>query len=458
MQSANDTPAPCSPGASTDSTTTTPNRTAEQLDKLLQHELIFDSATHPQEKAGCDAVAIQLMDEGADPHKLYDNGYNTYPLLYFACNWASADVIQRMLPSKYLNAKYELLYMWGYWNREPDGFTLIFEQTGSFLHMAAFYLNASGARVLIENGIERSLDHCGRSALHWLSLNRCKAIEKPDEISGREMPFTRELVQQEADHMEHAIAMATVLVEAGFDINEPDIFGRTPVHYICRYKTIPLLEVFVENGACLSTPDMHGCTPIHYLAHDEGEGCYLTFNRHRYTPALTAYIKHILSPQQANAVDNQGKTPLMYAVESFTPERVHLLINSGSSLDICDEKGWTALHYARSLPWRFRYACTEANSDDVLDSSRAKWERIGDEMTAILVAAGADIKSVNSDGQTAQEVFDENMRLLDTEMAKAKLKRQESWAIHRAQAEERMKNPDAGWNLDWGPTGDEWYR
>lgn len=413
---------------------------------------------HPQEMADHDAVAIQLMDEGADPHKLYDNGYNSYPLLYYACNWASADVIQRMLPSQYLNAEYELLYAWGYWNREPDGFTLSFEQTGSFLHMAAFYLNASGARALIENGIERSLDHCGRSALHWLSLNRCQAIERPDEISGREMPFTSELAQQEADHMEHAVATATVLVEAGFDINEPDIFGRTPVHYVCRYKTIPLLEVFVENGACLTIPDMHGCTPIHYLAHDEGEGCCITFNRHRYTPALSAYIKHILSPKQANAVDNQGKTPLMYAVESFTPERVNLFINTGSSLEIYDEKGWTALHYARSLPWRFRYACTAVNNDDVLDGNRAQWETWSDEMTAMLVAAGANIKCVNSDGQTAQVVFDENMRSLDTEMAETKLKRDESRARHRAREETMKKNLD--WDSDWGPCwpGDDWFR
>lgn len=450
MQSADDTPAPCSPDASTDdtakqdNTTTTPNRTAEQLDELLRRAVICDHNIDTWDMLDNNTTAIQLIDEGADPHKLHDTGYNRYPLLYYACNWATADVIQRMLPSKYLNANYELLYMWGYWNREPDGFTLCFEQTGSFLHMAAFYLNASGARALIENGIERSLDHCGRSALHWLSLSRCQAIEKPDEISGRQMPFTMDLAHQEADHAERAVATARVFVEAGFDVNEPDIFGRTPVHYACRYKTIPLLQVFVESGACLSAPDMHGCTPVHYLAHDEGEGgCQVTFNRHRYTPALTAYIKHTLSPQEMNAVDNQGKTPLMYAVETFTPKRVNLFINAGSSLDICDERGWTALHHARSLPWGYKYGCTQTYyNDDVLDGTRAHWEKTSDEMTAMLVAAGADIKTVNSDGQTAQQVFDENMRLLDTEMAETKRKRDESRARLRARDEEMRKNPD----------------
>lgn len=427
------------------------NPTAEQLDELLRRTVIFNSSMSQRDMAGCNAVAIQLIDEGADPHKLYDDGYDTYPLLYFACNWAPAEVIQRMLPSKYLNAKYNLPYMWGYWLREPSGFTLCFEQTGTFLHIAAFQLNSSGARTLSDNGIEHSLDHCGRSALHWLSLSRCKAIERPDEFTGAEMPFTSNLVQEEADHMERAVATAKVFIEAGFDINEPDLFGRTPVHYVCRYKTIPLLEIFVKNGACLSTPDMHGCTPVHYLAHDEGEGCCITFNRHRYTPALTTYIKQLLSQQEIDALDNQGKTPLMYAVESFTPERVNLFINAGSSLDIRDEKGRTALHHARSLPWQFRHACTEVAKDEVRDKNRATWETVSGEMMAILVAAGADIKIVNSDGQTAQEVFEENMRLLDTEMTKTKLKREESRARQRARAEEGKQDPSWGPPPSWGP-------
>lgn len=433
--------------------TTPPSHTTQQLDERLQNVLLFDSYINPLDKACRDAEAIQLMDDGADPHKLFADSCRTYPLLYFACHWASAGVLQRMLPSKYLNAKDQLLYMWDSIQREPVGFTLQFEQTGNFLHMAAFNLNAPGARVLIDHGIEHSLDPCGRSALHWLSLNRFKGTARPDERDWSEMPLTASLAKQEARHMENAVATATVLIEAGFDVNEPDLFRRTAAHYACRYKTIPLFETLVENGACLSAPDLRGCTPIHYLVHGEGErGFVATYNLHRYTPALSAYLKQRLSPHEINAVDNQGKTPLIHAAESFSPERVRLLVDAGASLDLRDNKGCTALHYARGLPGGWRYACTTVDTDEMLDKARALWERLSDGMAEVLVVAGADTAIVDGEGRTAQEVFDENVRVLDAEMDEAKRRRDASWARHRAEAEEAKKRP--GWEMDPGAA---WY-
>lgn len=420
------------------------------LHELLRAVLDFDCDTYPKSMIGHDAVANCLLDAGADPQETFEENGRVYPPLYFACHWAPGDVLRKMLPSEHLNSQYDPIHAWYGEFKETDGFTLQFQQIGTFLHIAAFHLNASGVDALIEHGSAVNLDHSGRSALHWLSLNRCKAIGYPQDFDDVLREFTPRVAEAEERHMEKTAATAKTLIKGGFDVNACDIFGRTPVHYACRYKTISLIEILVEHGGNLSRADMRGCTPLHYLAQDEiNETSWLdgTLNKQRYTPELAAFIKRAISPGEIDFVDCDGKTPLMYAAEGFSPERVSLLINLGAKLDMRDASGRTALHYAGTFPQLLKSYCLRSyDTDEDREMRRARWERTHRIMTDVLLAAGADGDILNNDGHTARDEFNQNVIWLERAMADTKTKR--DLEIARDEATRKERGLPANWALD----------
>lgn len=427
-----------------------PDNNLISLHKLLRTVLDFDCDIYPKSMIGHDAVANCLLDAGADPQEIFEEDGRAYPPLYFACHWAPGDVLRKMLPSKDINSQYDLIYGWYEELRETDGFTLRFEQIGTFLHIAAFHLNASGADALIEHGSTFNLDHSGRSALHWLSLNRYKAIGYPQGIDDVLQGFTRSVAEDEQRHMEKAASTAKVLIKGGFDVNARDIFGRTPVHYACRYKTISLINILVEHGGNLSQADMYGRTPLHYLAQDEineKSWNHGTFNKQRYTPELAAFIKRAVSPGEIDFVDCDGKTPLIHAAEGFSPERVSLLINSGARLDMRDASGRTALHYAGTFPPQVKSYCLRTyDTDEAREMRRARWKETHRTMTDILLAAGADRDILNNDGYTARDELGQNVAWLERAMADVKTER--NLQLARDEALRNERGLAVGWEFD----------
>ncbi|OTF82825.1 hypothetical protein BLA29_009665, partial [Euroglyphus maynei] len=57
---------------------------------------------------------------------------------------------------------------------------------------------------------------------------------------------------------------------AKFDINQQDIYGRTPLHYICRQNDrdesniTDIVRLFIESGANITIVDEQNCFPFHY--------------------------------------------------------------------------------------------------------------------------------------------------------------------------------------------------
>ena len=58
--------------------------------------------------------------------------------------------------------------------------------------------------------------------------------------------------------------IATILVDAGIDINATDNGGTMPIHYATIRQNIPLCRLLYDNGANLNSKDKNGLTALEY--------------------------------------------------------------------------------------------------------------------------------------------------------------------------------------------------
>ncbi len=56
------------------------------------------------------------------------------------------------------------------------------------------------------------------------------------------------------------------LLASGADVNAPDEYGETPLHWATRYGHTALVEVLVANGADVNASDDNGDSPLHWAA------------------------------------------------------------------------------------------------------------------------------------------------------------------------------------------------
>ena len=111
-------------------------------------------------------------------------------------------------------------------------------------------------------------------------------------------------------------------------------------------------------------------------------------------PDISAAISRGVTPSEVedlidrgvdvNAADNQGYTPLHFAVSEDMVDVAAVLLNHGAGVNTYDNSGWTPLHVAASM------------------ASPA--------MVLLLLEYGADLNSQSSSGQTPLEIAKENLR------------------------------------------------
>ncbi len=153
------------------------------------------------------------------------------------------------------------------------------------------------------------------------------------------------------------------LLDAGIDINTPDINGKTPLHYAvaagnikgirflfgkkanrqavtpegatllhsaARFGNEEIMELLLEDFS-VETPDMKGKTPLHYAA--------AVSNR--------AAIEFLLTKGASlKSVDAEGMLPLHEAARSGDSVTLEFLLAFGTDINIPDAKGRTPLHHA----------------------------------------------------------------------------------------------------------------
>ncbi|KAL8867209.1 MAG: hypothetical protein Q9198_008600, partial [Flavoplaca austrocitrina] len=164
---------------------------------------------------------------------------------------------------------------------------------------------------------------------------------------------------------------ATILMEAGCDVNAKDAEGKTPLFYWITFSgptCSAFLEVFLRHGTDASIEDSFGCTPLHLLKYDSAEAHIRTLlsaggdlNKPRSTDGRTPLMcalrgwysskpadwpeyveKYDVDP---NAQDWDGRTVLHYipSSEAWTAEKVKYWLQAGADPGVIDEQGRNCL-------------------------------------------------------------------------------------------------------------------
>ena len=219
-----------------------------------------------------------------------------------------------------------------------------------------------------------------------------------------------------------------VLIQYGANVALTDDSGFTALHYACiDHGSLEVLRYLFENGA-----DVNACssvTPL-MMAIENGHVSAVTFLTERgadvtltdecgYKALHYACINNS-SPEvfscllekgaDINACLNDGMTPLMIAAEDSLVNVVTFLIKQGANVDLQDNYGKTALHYALgSLNFSFEILCcliqkgadVNTGSNDKLTSLMIAAEKGHINALTLLIKFGADADLQDKNGKTA---------------------------------------------------------
>ena len=156
-------------------------------------------------------------------------------------------------------------------------------------------------------------------------------------------------------------AGARAIVEAGHDVNAPELDGTTALHWAVRQDQAGIANLLLRAGADANAANRYGMTPLS-LAGTNGN------------PETAALL--LDAGANPNLATPEGETPLMTAARTGNPEVLRLLLNHGARVD-------------ESETWRGQTALMWAAAEGNAAAAR------------VLVEAGADVAARSSRGMTA---------------------------------------------------------
>ena len=128
------------------------------------------------------------------------------------------------------------------------------------------------------------------------------------------------------------------LISQGAKLNaQMDKTGETPLHLAARYARADAAKRLLDAGddAIANAQDNTGRTPLHAAVAADAQGVFHILLKNRYTNL------------DAKAFD--GTSPLMLAVRMAIEGVPEALIEAGADVNIADENGKTALHWAAAV-------------------------------------------------------------------------------------------------------------
>ncbi|MCJ1385894.1 hypothetical protein MMC17_009018 [Xylographa soralifera] len=189
-------------------------------------------------------------------------------------------------------------------------------------------VNLEASRFLLDKGANvNSKDKYGRTPLSWLAGL--------------------------STGIEGHVKVADLLLQVGAEIDSKDLGGRTTLSWASGYS---------KKGARVDPVDNTGKTPLLYVTNMSKtprpkyypfteRNIYASFRRAPYLPVnedsearITKAL--LLGGADIEAVDNAGRTALLYAAEAGAEGVVELLINRGACVDVEDNEGHTPLWHA----------------------------------------------------------------------------------------------------------------
>jgi Ankyrin repeats (3 copies)/Domain of unknown function (DUF6438) len=242
---------------------------------------------------------------------------------------------------------------------ESKAFAALMDRVLELSHAQRWMLGTAGTlqAVLADTENLNTADDSGRTVLMW-------ACERADVAAVRE------------------------LIRAGADARAKDGQGRSVLMYAAASQSREALDVLLHIGTRVNEEDSSGETALHFAAGLASSAWNLFGAVADYTERPTAGLwpfppgsnpevvsQLLVAGADANAVDFEGATPLMYAAEAATPAVLRALLAEEADLNAQDAEGRTALMYAA-------------------DHCRM-------ESVRLLVQAGADVTLKDTNGHTA---------------------------------------------------------
>jgi ankyrin repeat protein len=209
------------------------------------------------------------------------------------------------------------------------------------LHLAAGNGKDNLVKLLLSRGASQSLlDYEGYTPLHravegnHLSTIRLlagngewKEIKLPPRPgSGTPTPLALAV-------RKNNVAAARLLLDCGFNVNEPYDNGITPLYCATRFAGREMTELLVQRGADLHNHPMIGRRYDLLLAAADSDNV-----------SVAALL--IDKGVDVNERDGRLQTPLHYACRNASPSMISLLIERGAEVNARDSKGDTPLHIA----------------------------------------------------------------------------------------------------------------
>ncbi|XP_067888757.1 transient receptor potential cation channel subfamily A member 1b [Heterodontus francisci] len=253
---------------------------------------------------------------------------NKSTALHFACTQGAVEAVKLML-SKY-KGENDILHL------QDD-----IEQTP--LHKAATYDCSELVEYLIEQGSDLNMvDSECRTPLLWAALHgawntvtflvtRGANINIKNSVECNFLHLTV-LQPKGLKNLSEEIFQSREVQEL---LNDKDINGCTPLHYVCRrgLKDSVKKMLTLKASPYLKTTDKK--SSLHFAAgYGRLDTCKLL-------------LQNINETKLLNEGDEKGKTPLLLAAQNGHTKVVQLLLRKGA-LFVRDYKCWTCLHYAAS--------------------------------------------------------------------------------------------------------------
>ena len=162
---------------------------------------------------------------------------------------------------------------------------------------------------------------------------------------------------------------AAYLIDKGAAVDPLDKNGFTPLFYAVMEDSVDLVNFLLINGAGINKRDLRGNTVLHAsvlqaVDMDNGEMVDLLldwngdiFGRNKIgdTPLGLAMevgpviLDHILTADTINSINNEGDTPLHYALEEQAPDAViEIILSEGADKNAINGKGETPLQTAEN--------------------------------------------------------------------------------------------------------------
>ncbi|WP_371219232.1 ankyrin repeat domain-containing protein [Orientia tsutsugamushi] len=120
------------------------------------------------------------------------------------------------------------------------------------------------------------------------------------------------------------INIATLLLKKGADVNIKNQYGSTPLHAAVYHKHINIATLLLKKGADVNIKNQYGYTPLHLASQ-----------------RIPSYYDVDV------CVPDDGSAPFVIDEEYYTStNKLKLLLDNGANVNLMDNDGYTALHYA----------------------------------------------------------------------------------------------------------------